>query len=215
MADSISRDSTYSTNTGTRYKYKLPECYIYFYHTDEYFILPSFPKTLPDTLSTTFQSTNALSRTAPVYSYVSSGPRHLQVNLELHRDMMNEFNTSGSNVSINGAQGDIITNIGDDYIDVLIKKLQTIALPRYKASEKLVNPPRVALRFGNDVFIKGVVDSTVSITYNLPINAQNKYMLVEVSFSVYEDTPFDADSVGRLGSFRGLTSGLKAKVGVN
>ena len=137
--------------------YNLPDCYIYLYHTDEYFILPQYPSTISDTLNSSFSSQNALARTAPVFSYNNSGPRDVDCKLQLHRDMMNQVNTLGSNVKINSVddQGnaDIIYKVDDDYVDILIKKLQAIALPRYSATDKLVNPPQVAIRFGDDIFI--------------------------------------------------------------
>ena len=70
---------------------------------------------------------------------------------------MNNFNTGASRIKYNTADGEIENRINnDDYVDLLIKKLQSIALPRYKASDKLVNPPMVAVRFGDAVFIKGI-----------------------------------------------------------
>lgn len=192
--------------------YRLPDCYIYLYHTDEFFILPQYPSSVSDTLESNFNSQNALSRTAPVFSYNNSGPRSIDCTLQLHRDMMNEVNTLQSNVKVNQGS-DIIYKIGDDYIDILIKKLQSIALPRYSSADKLVNPPQVAIRFGNEIFIKGVVASGgVSVNYELPMLSNNKYAQVKISFRVSEVQPYDADSVGALGSFRGLTSGLQAKI---
>lgn len=196
----------------SKHNYKLPDCYIYLYHTDEYFILPQYPDTITDSMESNFSSQNALSRTAPVFSYTNSGPRTVQVTFKLHRDMVNLMNADGSNVRIN--QGDdIITSVDDDYVDILIKKLQSIALPRYSASDKLVNPPRVAVRFGDDIFIKGVIASGgISVSYDLPLLSNNKYAQVTLSFTVSETQPYDADTVGRLGSFRGLTSSLKSKM---
>ena len=199
--------------------YELPNCYIYLYHTDEYFIIPQWPDSLQDSLQSTFASQNALSRTAPVFSYSNSGPRSMQITLNLHRDLMNEYNSAGSNVRINmvsdGGMEYTQTSITDDYVDILIKKLQAIALPRYQASSKSISPPRVAIRFGDEVFIKGVVNGGVTVTYSLPLLENNKYAMVSIVFTVYETTPYDADSVGRLGSFRGLTSGLRQKLGDN
>ncbi|MCK9470211.1 MAG: hypothetical protein M0Q88_00465 [Bacilli bacterium] len=193
--------------------YKLPECYIYLYHTDEYFILPQYPDTLQDQLDSNFSSQNALSRTAPVYSYNNSGPRSIQITLKLHRDMMNNFNTGAARIKYNTADGDIETRINnDDYVDLLIKKLQSIALPRYKASDKLVNPPMVAVRFGDTVFIKGIVQGGVSVVYDLPILVNNKYAQATISFTVSEIQPYDADSVGKLGSLRGITSDIEKKI---
>jgi len=194
--------------------YKLPDCYIYLYHTDEYFILPQYPENLNDQLDSSFSSQNSLSRTAPVYAYNNSGPRTVQITLKLHRDMMNNFNTTGARIRYNAAGGIIGTTIDtDDYIDLLTKKLQSIALPRYKATEKLVNPPMVALRFGDALFIKGVVASGgVNVSYGLPLLSNNKYAEVTISFTVSEVQPYDADSVGQLGSLRGVTADIMKRI---
>ena len=144
---------------GTRW-YTLPENYIYISHLGddgEYFILPNFPDSIQDSMQSDFSSTNALSRSAPVYTYVNSGPRQMQITLNLHRDLMESVNSGVATVEV---------ELGDDYIDTLIKKLQAIALPKYNLSNKLVEPPLVALRFSNEVFIKGIVTGGVTVTYN-------------------------------------------------
>ena len=195
----------------SNFQYRLPESYIYLYHTDEFFIIPQYPEHIADSMQTSFGEQNALSRTAPVFSYNNSVPRTVQVSIRVHRDMMNDVNTSHSNVYFNRGS-DIVYNIDDDYIDVLIKKLQSIALPVYDASSKLVKPPMVAVRFGNEVFIKGVVTGGISVDFEAPILENKKYAIISVQFTVTEVQPYDANQVGALGSFRGLTSGLAAKM---
>jgi hypothetical protein len=152
-------------------------------------------------MQSTFGSTNALSRSAPIFSYSNSGPRSIQITLNLHRDMLDGVNLDVSNMRID--------NINDDYVDTLIKKLQSIALPRYLVGSKTVVPPMVAVRFGDEIFIKGVVAGTITVTYNKPIiivnGNESKYAQVTVGFNVSEVDPYDADSVSRLGGFRGLT----------
>lgn len=177
--------------------------YIYLYHTDEFLPIPVFPDQIMDQMQSTFSQQNALSRTAPVFSYSNSGPRQIQVALSLHRDMLVGMNTAVtiSNVEI---------EIGDDYIDTMIKKLQAIALPKYKGKYKEVVPPMIAVRFGDEIFIKGVVIGGVSVEYHAPIiqsldGKGAKYAQVNISFTVYEVDPYDAESVSQLGSFRGLT----------
>ena len=113
---------------------------------------------------------------------------------------MDDLNYSASNLKI---------EIGDDYIDTLIKRLQSISLPRYRATSKSVVPPMIAVRFGEELFIKGVVNSQVTVTYKKPILENNKYAQVDIAFNVYEVDPYDADSVSQLGSFRGLTRTFK------
>lgn len=175
--------------------------YIYLYHTDEFLVLPSFPEQIQDSLNSTFQSTNAIARSAPVFSYSNSGPRKVQVSLDLHRDMLDGVNLGVSNMKIDP--------IGDDYVDTIIKKIQAIALPRYNSSERAVEPPMVAIRFGDEIFIKGVVEGGLSVTYKKPLiivnDKESKYAQVSLSFSVTEVDPYDADTVSILGSFRGLT----------
>lgn len=182
-------------------KINLINNYIYLYHTEEFLILPLYPETITDSMQSTFSSTNALSRSAPVFSYSNSGPRSIQISLNLHRDMLDGVNIDISNMKIE--------NINDDYVDTLIKKLQSIALPRYLVGSKTVVPPMVAIRFGDEIFIKGVVTGGVTVTYNKPIiivnDNESKYAQVTIGFSVSEVDPYDADSVGRLGGFRGLT----------
>ena len=183
--------------------------YIYFYHTDEYFILPEYPEQVSDHMQSQFAQQNALARTAPVMSYSSSGPRSVQFSIKFHRDLMNQINTQGSNVHIDSDEG-IITSVTDDYIDLLVKKLQSLSVPKFDATQKMVQPPRVAVRFGNEIFVKGVVQGGVGVDYMLPLLANGKYAQAAISFNIIEVVPYDAETIGKLGSFRGLTSGLRA-----
>ena len=176
------------------------ENYIYLYHTDTFVVLPTYPESISDTLESTFSSTHILARSAPIFSYSYSGPRTVQVTLSLHRDMMSQINYGVSNLSV---------EIGDDYVDTIIKQLQSIALPKYSASSKMVNPPMVAVRFGNELFIKGVVNGPITTTYSLPILENNKYAQVQIGFSVSEVDPYDATTVAEQGSFRGLSKTLE------
>jgi hypothetical protein len=69
--------------------------------------------------------------------------------------MMQQLNYGVSNLSV---------ELGDDYVDTLISKLQAVALPKYDYGNKMVNPPLVAVRFGNEFFIKGVVQGGITVT---------------------------------------------------
>ena len=186
--------------------FDLIQNYLYMYHIDKFVLLPTYPETVQDSLSAAFASTNPLSRSAPIYSYSYSGPRQVQVSLNLHRDMMQQLNYGVSNINLNEV------DIGDDYIDTMVKQLQAIALPRYSGDTKMVNPPLIALRFGNEIYIKGVVTSGISITYSGPILSNNKYAVVDISFTVSEITPYDAESILSLGSFRGISKTLERRI---
>jgi hypothetical protein len=100
--------------------------YIYLYHTNQFIILPSYPDSLSDNLDISYSYETPLLRTSPIFSYTKSGPRSVSVRLSLLRDMMSQINTGKSNLKI---------EIGDDYVDTLIKQIQAIALPRYASSK--------------------------------------------------------------------------------
>jgi hypothetical protein len=186
----------------------LPDNYLYISHLDEEFQfwqLPCTPDTISDSMASTFNETSALGRSAPVFTYSKSGPRTVQISLKFHRDMMDALNAGVSNIAL---------KLGDDYTDSLIKALQSIAVPRYNLSNKAVEPPLVALRLSQEVFIKGVVTSAIGLEYALPILSNGKYAQVSVSFTVSEVDPYDATTVFQNGSFRGVVKTLKTGMNI-
>lgn len=178
----------------------LPDCYLYISHLDEefkYWQLPGYPDEVTDQMNSSFQENTALGRSAPVYTFSSSGPRTITINLNFHRDMFEEM---PSNVT---------PNEGEDKAESFIHALQAIAVPKYNLSNKAIEPPLVAIRLGREVFIKGVVTSGISVTYGKPILVNEKYATVKVSFTVSEVDPYDSTTIFQNGSFRGLTATLK------
>ena len=183
--------------------YNMIENYIYMYHVQQFIVIPTYPESLTDTLSVEFASSTPMSRSAPIYSYSKSGPRQITIKLDLHRDLMTQVNKDVSNIPVSP---------GDDYLDTLIKQIQAIALPVYGATEKMVDPPIIACRFGNDIFIRGVVEGSVGVDYDLPIISGNKYAHVGVSFTIVEVDPYSAPQVMTSGSFRGFDASLERNV---
>jgi hypothetical protein len=151
-------------------------------------------------MQSTFTPTNALGRTAPVYTFSNAGPRTVQIALPLHRDIMDDVNIGISN-SVLGE--------GEDYVDNLLRALQAIAVPKYNLQNKAIEPPLVAIRLGNEIFIKGVLTSGIGITYSKPILSNGKYARVDLSITVSEVDPYDATSVFKNGGFRGVVQSLK------
>lgn len=186
----------------------LPENYIYISHLDEdfqFWRLPCTPETISDSMQSTFAQTQALGRSAPVYTFSNAGPRTVQVSLKLRRDMMDSLNADVSNVELKA---------GEDYVDNLIKALQSIAVPKYNLSNKAVEPPLVALRLSNEVFIKGVVNSSIGLEYALPILNNGKYAQVSLQLIISEVDPYDATTVFQNGSFRGVVKTLKKNMNI-
>jgi hypothetical protein len=183
----------------------LPDCYLYISHLDEghqYWMLPGYPDTVTDTMQSSFQENSALGRSAPVYTFSHSGPRSINIKLTFHRDMFEDINQF---LHPNG--GDTSS---DDLAEQFIHALQAIAVPKYNLSNKAIEPPLVAVRLGREVFIKGIVSGGVTVTYGKPILVNEKYAIIEVSFTISEVDPYDASSVFKNGSFRGLTATLRS-----
>lgn len=194
-------------NSGLK-AFDMPDNYIYFYHLDQFIMLPLYADSVQDSMSAQFEQSTPLSRSAPIYSYKSSGPRTVQVGFDLHRDLMTDINYGKSNVPVGSPP------LNDDYVDVLIKYLQAAVLPVYQATNKMVNPPIVAMRLGRDIFIKGVINGAVGLTYKFPILRNGKYALVSLSFGIEEVEPYDAWDAVNQGSYRGLDTTLEARLPV-
>lgn len=178
----------------------LPDCYIYISHLDEdaqYWQLPGYPEGVSDSMESTFGVNTALGRSAPVYTFSKAGPRTVQISLNFHRDM---FEDMPSNV---------VPREGEDRAESFIHAMQSIAVPKYNLSNKAVEPPLVALRLGREIFIKGVVTSGISVTYDKPILTNEKYAVLKISFSISEVDPYDATTVFKNGSFRGMVATLR------
>jgi hypothetical protein len=124
----------------------------------------------------------------------------VQIGLPLHRDIMDDVNIGVSNVFLGE---------GEDYVDALLRALQAIAVPKYNLENKAIEPPLVAIRLSNEIFIKGVVTSGIGLNYAKPILSNGKYAQVELSITVSEVDPYDATSVFKNGGFRGVVQSLK------
>ncbi len=190
-----------------------PNNYIYISHLDEgyqYWRLPNWPDSFSDSMQSSFQPTQALGRSAPVYTYSNSGPRIINITLDIHRDEFDDVNMSWSNAKL---------GYGEDYVDNLVRALQSIALPKYNANNKAVEPPLVALKIGKSLFIKGIVNGAVGVTQEKPILVGDKYASYKISFTITEVDPYDSTTVFTNGSFRGevntFRQGAKNYIGID
>ena len=182
-----------NTKTNANKNLRIPdENFLYFHHIGKYLIIPVDPDSLQDSMSASFAQNFPISRSAPIYSYQNSGPRTVQASFKLHRDLCKEYNPSSN-----------------DAVEDLVKYLNAAVLPDYQSSGKIVNPPLVSMQIRNELYIKGVVNGAVSLTYGLPIvnygtaNAPSyKYAQIDISFSISEVTPYSASIVGKYGPYR-------------
>jgi hypothetical protein len=203
VAAGITKTGLVGSNAGSRndiFNRILPDCYLYISHLDEdykYWQLPGYPDEVTDQMGSNFTQTSTLGRSAPVYTFSNAGPRTVQISLNFHRDMFEEM---PSNVPVLP---------GEDKAEGFIHALQAIAVPKYNLTNKAIEPPLVAIRLGREVFIKGVVTSSISVTYKKPILVNEKYANMSIGFTVSEVDPYDATTVFQNGSFRGHVQTLR------
>lgn len=163
--------------------------YIYLYHVDKLIKLPNYPENLQDSSSAQFSQNSPLGRSAPIWSYSSSGPRQVGFQFELHREMLDQVNGEAVGESM-------------DTVDNLVRWIQSAVLPTYASSSKMVDPPLVACRVGNEVYIKGIIQGSVTVSYSGPILYNDKYAICTLGFTVTEVDPYDAYTVMQIGSYR-------------
>ena len=219
-------------------QFNLIDNYIYLYHTDTLIILPTFPETISDNISTSYASTTIIGRSAPIYSFTNSGPRTVDFQLKLHRDMMNQINidknayTYGLKFFEEDSDNKLKRKLArKDYVDLMINELQSISVPSYLHGQKMVDPPLVAIRIGDEIFCKGIVEGGVSTGYEGPILAnplynengdyiidevtgkraigKGKYAVANISFKITEVDPYDASTIAQFGSMHGLNRSLE------
>lgn len=182
------------------YSKVLPDCYIYISHLDEghqYWQLPCYPDEVSDDMQSTFNTTTALGRSAPVFTFSNAGPRAISITLRFHRDMFYDMPTN------------VVPKDGEDPSESFIHAMQAIAVPKYNLSNKAIEPPLVAIRLGKEVFIKGVVSGSVTVTYSKPILVDEKYAGIQISFTISEVDPYDSTTVYQNGSFRGMVATMR------
>lgn len=166
--------------------------------------IPEWPDSIADKVESNFNSTNALSRTAPVFSYINSGPRSVTVVLTLQRGMMDEANENKCNVKPGEDQ---------DYVDLFVSKLQSVAYPNFHSSSKEIEPPQVIVCFGEQLQIEGIINSGISVEYEKPLLENGKYSTVNISFTVYEIHPEDALTKSEIGSLGEIPSTMRDLIG--
>ena len=181
--------------------------FIYVYHLNKFLVLPAFPEDIKDDLQARFSTTEVLARSAPIFSYSNSGPRIVSFGFKLHRDLMNQVNYS-NNPYIQPE------NKNDDYLDVVVNCIQALSVPEYTDATKMVNPPMVAVKIGNQIFCKGIMQQA-NLSYGLPLVETAgglKYSMIDLSFSVNEVDAYTASYIAEVGSYRGLSKSLQRTI---
>ena len=158
------------------------QCYIEIDGNTYYF--PCFPASYSDSSSSSISQLNPLGRSEPFQIYSNSGPRKVDVSFEMHREMFVYRTMGGSGARYDASN----TNAEFDEMDILINALQSAVYPKTEGSGDYTIVPKVRLVLGNNCRITGIIDGSVSVSWNGPINPNKKYSMASVSFGVVEVT---------------------------
>ena len=159
------------------------ESFIYLYHTDQLFYIPVTPETLPNTYSSKFSLEEIMNRTAPKATFSGSGPRTLQVNLEIHQQLFALDNPANPSITKD-----------------LVKALASCAYPEYDLENSKITPPMVLLKFGEASTIRGVITSGVTVTFSGPWLKDGTMAMASISFQVTEVDQYSARFIQQFGA---------------
>lgn len=159
------------------------ESWIYIYHLDKFFNLPVTPENLPNSYSVKFSLEDIMNRTAPKASYSGSGPRTLQVNLNIHSQMFALDNPDSPSLTKD-----------------LIKALEACAYPNYDKEKSKIVPPSVLIKFGNASTIRGIINSNISVNFSGPWLKDGTMAMAAINFTVTELDQYGANFIAQFGS---------------
>ena len=123
--------------------------------------MPCYPKNLSDSVNSSFSSDSLFTSTEPYVVFSNSGPRQVSVSFQLHREMRGYDN--------------------DTYIDNIVNTIQAACYP---ISDGVMGV-EVRLIIGKDIYIRGIINGSVNISYSGPI-IDGKYNIVDIGFSIQE-----------------------------
>lgn len=152
----------------------------------EVFDMPCYPTSLSDSGSIQYQTDTILGTTQPYINYNYSGPRTVSASFSLHREMYGESNA---------------TLAGESKVDNIVKALQACTYP---ADNNGIEAVRCELLVGKQLYISGVIDGQILISYSGPI-IDGKYNVCEFSLTiteVYNKSIFFADKRSKGGMMR-------------
>ena len=157
-------------------------------------LLPNWPDNIQDGQNANWSATQILGRSAPIQSYGYTQARSISIQMQLHREMLKQTNVRAK-YPIKDKQ------IEEDYVEYVVNMLYGSVIPNYSSSAKLVDPPMVAIRIGNQMYIKGVC-TRFTVGYKGAILRDNKYSEMEITIDVTEINPYDAITAMGVGAFR-------------
>lgn len=140
--------------------------------------MPCYPDSISDSTAVSYTSQNALGRSEPYQAYENSGPRSIPFTFRMHREMT----------------GDI------SEIERIVRFIESAVYPNYDGT---VSAVKTTVQIGNSIYISGIMTNQ-STNWSGPIGPDNKYNVVDLSFTVTEVTgdPKSSGTIRKIGGFR-------------
>jgi hypothetical protein len=176
-----------------------PVSYLYIYHLKKEWYLPVLPQSISNSLPISFSPTTIPLSSAPLQTFSSAGPRSVSISLKMHRKMFELEDPKK----------------GAERMEELINDISALALPKYTNASKLVVPPTVLYRAGNEVCIRGIVSGNVTISNSGAWQRDGKLSEIDIQFTIIEVEAFSADYAQNHGVLRSIPTDLTHSVWQN
>lgn len=170
------------------------DSFIYLYHLDRFFNIPTTPDSLPNSYTSRFSLEEIMNRTAPKITYSGSGPRTLSISLVLHTQLFALDNPESPSVTKD-----------------LVKALIACSYPSFNFETSKIVPPMVLIKFGQAATIRGVITSPIQCNLKEPWLKDGTLALADVSFTVTEIDQYSAEYIMSFGTSPSVPSDLVRK----
>ena len=193
------------------------QSYVYIYHMGLKFNLPVLPDSINDSLPISFNQEPILARSAPQITFSNAGPRTLGITLKLHRHLFCLENADVEHyrdvnnilmARVPAGDGQIVSAPATDVLDIFINAMLTLSLPKYTDTTKVLVPPSILIRFGEESCIRGV-PSNISKTASGVWLKNGKLSEISLTFTITEVEPFSAQYVAKNGTLRSISTDLQ------
>lgn len=170
------------------------ENFLYLHHLDLLVWIPTYAEEMDMTQRTSYTQSKPLGAPNDIYSFGGSGPRTIQRQIFIDRDLM----------SVLGGKG--LVGEGDP-IETLIRAMEATCVAKYEDARRMINPPLVTYKEANELTITGVVVGTVNIkAYGGWIDGRKRCYSMNLNISEIEQ--YDASTIMEIGQYRGLNNTL-------
>jgi hypothetical protein len=152
------------------------------------------PDDISESHSTEFEAVAIKSRSSPHAAYGGSTAREISFSFQIHEDYLNTALSDDGAIAHQKREMQENRRIrGDGNLSAFVAEIKHLTYPKYEGY--FVYPPKISLKIGDDIMLKGYTTS-VSVSWKPPIR-NGRYIVAEISLSFVEvlEVSFSAEEI--------------------